>query len=349
MKDEQTIRPLELPGALGLKGVRVGFCEASDHRVQNACLQLLEQTPLRLALVGTSKDYEELPSSLKQEERIEFLNVAEQALATRKTIEQYLLSRGKKLSEPQIEQLALDPAYCLASMVSSGKLDSGVGGCRYTTAHIIRAGLYAVGLEQGSDLLSSSFLFCSPKSMGLVTGQPTNHRWFLFADCGVNPQPSKEQFAEIAKHSVQKWRSLFGSSPSKVAFLSYATGESAGGELVDKVRAAAEYTDRIFKQSEKGIQVLGPVQFDAAFVPAIASQKGLAYAGNQAAEIYLFPDLNSANIAYKVANHVAGYHAYGPLLQGLAKPFTDCSRGASVEEIAGSAVISAIEAIKNGA
>ncbi len=338
----------ELSGAQALQGTsnRVGFCELRDSRILAACQVLLDESSLRIVLVGSAGDLAALPSNFRTHQRVELIDVAAEAGKTRKVIEQLSASRGKSKTQEELQGLSDDPAYCLGALISRNKVDAGVAGCVFTTSHVIRAALSTVGLKENANLLSSSFLFCSGKNSTSSSTSNLTENWFLFADCGVNPKPTPEQFAEITSQSVEKWETLFEQSPHKVAFLSYATGDSARGELVDKVRAAKEQTAKIFSENRSDIDIVGPVQFDAAFVPAIGAKKGIVFKSDKPAEIYLFPDLNSANIAYKIANHVGQYHAFGPLLQGLAKPFTDCSRGASVEEIVGSAVITAIEAAR---
>jgi|GEM_PF-239950 len=342
MQEGEGVQPLRLLRRRSLTKnvpVRVGFCELQDPRLEKTCDVLLGQTKLSIGLVGRKESFTALSPELKSSSRVELISVAEHADQTRETIVSFAANRGKSYAEADLASMVQNPLYCLGALLTQGKLDAAVAGFVETTANVIRAGLRTVGLGADHRMISSSFLFCPPEG-------PAD-KWILFADCGVNPKPSKEQFAQIARQTAQKWKALFGSMPNKIAFLSYATGGSASGEQVDLVKEAAQCTaDFLAREGSDFAKttVVGPIQFDAAFVPAIGRAKGVEFDSDTPSEVYVFPDLNSANIAYKVANHMGGYHAYGPLLQGLAKPFTDCSRGASVEEIAGSAVISAIEA-----
>lgn len=181
-----------------------------------------------------------------------------------------------------------------------------VAGAVASTKKVIEAASIAIGLADGVALPSSFFLMRFPDGRELI-----------FSDCGLNVAPDAEELAAIARASERTGVALLGEA--RVALLSFSTGASGAGNSVNKVRAAAEATGFV-----------GPVQGDAALNPAVAAKKGL---GNGDANVLVFPDLDSGNIAYKLAQELAGAQALGPVLQGFRKPVCDLSRGATVEDI----------------
>lgn len=315
--------------------IRIGFCEPGEQRVQRAIELLQQHTSFEFTVTNTAAELAKLPRDIQNSPRVHLIDCLDRKGATLGTILSRAKLRSKKLDPAKADQLALSPVCTLGSLLVDQEIDGAVSGCFYTTADVIRAGLRTVGLVSEKKGISSSFLFAKSSQ----SAEP-----FMFADCGVIPSPDAGQLASIALQTHIKWTGLFDKPFPGIAFLSYATGDSASGELVEKVRSATSIAKKTFAKLGLQNRIYGPVQFDSAFVPAIGRKKGLDVGPENPTRIYIFPDLNAANIAYKIANHLGGYDAYGPLLQGLAKPFTDCSRGASVEEIAGSAVIVAIEA-----
>lgn len=198
------------------------------------------------------------------------------------------------------------PLYRAAAMVAAGEAEAMVAGADAPTRRVIEAASIAIGLAPGVSLPSSFFLMVFPDG-----------REMIFADCAVNVAPGAEGLAAIARASETSAKALLGEA--KIALLSFSTGTSGAGESVDRVRGAAEITG-----------FPGPLQADAALNPAIAAKKGLR-AGD--ANVLIFPDLDAGNIAYKLAQELAGAQALGPILQGFRKPVCDLSRGATVEDI----------------
>ena len=217
-----------------------------------------------------------------------------------------------------------DPLYA-ALLVKIGAVDGAVAGSVASTSSVIRAALHGVGMAEGGKTVSSFFLMQFPDQA--VT----------FSDCGVVPSPDARQLAEIAISAARSHRILTGQIP-RVALLSFSTLGSAEHEEVDKVRQAL----KLVKQWQPELIIDGELQFDSAWVPDVAARKapGSPVAGQ--ANVLVFPDLNSGNIAYKIAERLGGAQALGPLIQGIQKPFMDLSRGCRVQDIVDVTVIASI-------
>ena len=223
-----------------------------------------------------------------------------------------------------------DPVVAATVLVRSGAADAAVAGASRPTADVMRAGLKVLGVAPGVDLVSSCFL------MVLADG-----RTVAYGDCGVVPDPDEVQLAAIAASTADTWRSLVasGSVAPRVAMLSYSTRGSAEHPRVDKVREA---TRRLI-EARPDLVVDGELQFDAAMVPAVAAAKAPGSPVSGAADVLVFPDLDSGNIAYKVTERLGGARAYGPLLQGLDGVLHDLSRGCSAADIVDVAVIAGLQ------
>lgn len=293
---------------------------SSDERVIKAAEYLTENNLCKVILIKNEGSDIPVNSDLAwtdpvKSERFEFY--AEAFFEKRK---------HKGITIEEARSIISDPLFYSASMVAEGDVDGCVAGSISTTGDVLRAAIQAIGLKEGSDVVSSIFLM----SFG-------DGRVFSYGDCAVVPYPNAEQLASIAIDSANTHFALTGNDP-KVAMLSFSTKGSARHERVDLVQQALH----LAQSKAPELNIDGELQFDAALLDSIGSRKapGSPVAGN--ANVFIFPNLDAGNISYKITERLGEATATGPIIQGLAKPMMDLSRGCSWEDIVNTACVASL-------
>ena len=310
------------------KGLCVVLPEGRDERIIKAARRLKDEDIARPVVLGKP---EQIEAACKQAgvniEDVETINPKESSRLD-VYVERYSLRR-KDVEAAIARHVVAKPLFYGGMMVACGDADAMVGGAAGATASVIQAGILTVGLAPGIKTPSSCFLMVVPDF------RSEENRSFVFADCAVNIEPTAEQLADIALASAHTAKGILDEEP-RVALLSFSTRGSGAGPSVNRVREAL----RIVKQREPGLAIDGEFQADTAIIPAIAARKvkGQSSVAGKA-NVLVFPDLNSGNIAYKLTQHLAGAQAIGPFMQGFAKPIADLSRGATVDDIVGTVIL----------
>lgn len=307
---------------------KIILAEGWSKYVQEAANNLAETQIVKPVLIFRTKS--EIPANLNptiQRIIIETIDLNKYASSL------YEIRKNKGMTLEVALKEVQKPNVLAALLVKLNEADGEVCGKEYATKDTLKPALQIIKTSPTEKIVSSAFVM-----------EKDDER-LVFADCAININPTSEELVEIAKGAIRFSKEVLMSESTNTAFLSYSTLGSGIGESVDKVRKAYE----IIKSdtSISNVQVCGEMQFDAAYVDEVRKQKAPNLGWTTKANIYIFPNLDSGNIGYKIAQRLGGYEAIGPILIGLAKPVNDLSRGASVKEIIDVAIITGAQAISS--
>ncbi len=311
---------------------RIVFPESNDERILKAAEQILKRQIARPILIGDAGAVREQSRALGID--LDDVEVVSPLSAPQfgEYVSRYCAQRDN-VTDKIAEKLLKKPLLFGAMMVAQGDADGIVCGVAHATASVIQAASLTVGFAPGVSNPSSLFIMVVPEFLG------ETNKIFVFADCAVAIKPTAEQLAEIAVVTGRNARRLLQIEP-KIAMLSFSTKGSASHEETEKViRATA-----LARQMAPELAIDGELQADAAIVPRVAEKKVKESAVAGHCNVLIFPDLNAGNIAYKLVQYLGKAKAFGPFLQGFAKPVSDLSRGASVEDIVGVTAVTAVQA-----
>lgn len=304
---------------------RVVLAEGNELRTLKAANRILAEGLAKVTLVGNPDEVNALAAAnnLEAIAGATIVNPADQAVIDRYAPVLLELRKSKGMTPEQAVKTAANPLYLGCLIVKTGDADCMVAGAENTTGDVLRAAFQVIKTRPGIDVVSGAFLMLMPEGVDYGTDGI-----MIFADCAVVPDPDARQLAQIAVSSAETARNIAGIEPH-VAMLSFSTKGSGKHERVDKVVEAT----KIAHEMEPALDLDGELQADAALVPVVAAKKapGSTVAGK--ANVLVFPSLEVGNIAYKLVQRIGGAQAIGPVLQGLAAPVNDLSRGASWEDI----------------
>ena len=313
------------------KGLRIVFPEGNDPRVLGAAVRLKAEDIVEPILLGDQDEISQLAHEKKWDLQGITIICPDQYDKMDEMIEAFVDRRkGKNTREDAVKMLK-DPAYFGTMLVYQDLADGMVCGAVYSTGDTVRPALQIIKTRENVKLISGAFIMVPPH---------TNGQKLVFADCAININPDAQSLAEIAVESA-KTAKMFGIDP-KVAMLSFSSHGSASSPEVDKVNEAT----KIAKELAPDLTIDGELQFDAAFVPTVAKQKVPDSPLNGEATVYVFPEIQSGNIGYKIAQRLGNFEAVGPILQGLNKPVSDLSRGCVEEDVFKVAIITANQALQ---
>ena len=316
---------------------RIVLPEGTEPRTLSAADRILADGLAEIILIGSPDEIMRLASELKLDHigKATIVNPSDEAVIDRYAPLLLELRRSKGMTEEESRLTTANPLYLGCLMVKDGDADGQVAGAMNTTGNVLRAAFQVIKTQKGISVVSGAFIMLLPESVPFG-----EDHMLIFADCAVVPDPNAQELAQIAIETARTTRNIAGLDPV-VAMCSFSTKGSATHERVDKVIEATE----IARHIDPTLKIDGELQSDAAIVPKIGEMKapGSPVAGH--ANTLIFPSLETGNIAYKLVQRLAGAGAVGPILQGLAAPVNDLSRGATVDDIVNTIIVTCNQAI----
>lgn len=317
---------------------RIVLPESYEERTLKAADLLIKDGVADIVLIGNEYEIKERAKSLS------LFNIEKAIIVNSENNnkkEKYInllieLRKHKGMTADEAEQLVKNPLYLTCLMIKNGDADGEVAGAENTTGDVLRPALQIIKTSPGIRVVSGAFLMFTPFA------EYGDNGVLLFADCAVMPSPDANELAVIAISSAQTWKALTAKEP-RVGMLSYSTKGSGQHEIVDKVIKAT----KVAKEMRPDLLIDGELQADAAIVPSISNSKAPNSVLCGKANVLVFPTLESGNISYKLVQRLGNAQAVGPILQGMAAPINDLSRGCSVEDIYRMVAITANQAIEN--
>ncbi len=316
----------------------VSLCEGSDPRVVAGALAAQSAGLANIILVGDADAVrtELAKQGASESEAVQVHDPLTSELTAEFASEYFELRKHKGVDEAKAQSAVQTHVVYAAMLVRKGYATGTVGGAVHTTGDIVRSAIQVIGMAPDAAMVSSFFLMYPPKSA------PEGARAMLYSDCGLVIDPSPKELSEIAKASAKSCRALLQSEP-KIAMLSFSTKGSARHAAVDKVTEGLA----LLKETAPDLDADGELQFDAAFLPSVGSRKAPDSQVAGHANVMIFPNLDAGNIGYKITQRVGGYAAIGPVMQGLAQPANDLSRGCSAEDVTEMIAVTVLQAIDN--
>lgn len=305
--------------------------ESGDERTLRAASFLASQKICKIVLLGIENEIKNriYEFGLEMSDDIQILNPDTSVHLDKFSQEFYEKRKEKGVTRTDADEMVKQDLYFAASMVSTGHADGCVAGAINTTGEVLKAAFQVIGMKKSSNVVSSVFIMSFPDG-----------RVFTYGDCAVVPYPNAMQLASIAIDSATTHLQLTGTDP-RVALLSFSSKGSAKHERVQLVVDAYEFV----KNQQSNIKIDGELQFDAALIEEIGKKKAPGSLVAGAANVFVFPNLDAGNIAYKITERLAGATATGPIIQGLNAPMNDLSRGCSWEDIVNTAAVSVLQSV----
>lgn len=313
---------------------KIVFAEGNDERIVKAAAEIESEKIAEVVILGNKDQINSSAAEYGVDlNGVEIIDPKNSNYITEFRDEFYELRKHKDISKEEAEKAIKDPLYFGTMMIYTGKADGMVAGADNATGNVLRPAFQIVKTKEGISTVSSALIMVlKDKSFG-------EDGVMVFSDCAVNPAPNSEQLAEIAITTADTSKELLNFDP-KVAMLSFSTMGSARHENVDNVSEAV----KIAHKNAPELKIDGEMQADAALVESVGKRKAPESKIAGTANILIFPDLQSGNIGYKLVQRLAGAEAVGPILQGLAAPINDLSRGCSVEDVINLTAITAVQA-----